>query len=152
MPSTATTVMRTPTAITMAACLPSSTASFDQNRCIGDPLSPPDVRRGPYCTTRGEAGAPRVPAGNYTFLTPTSGSGATHERRSRAVGRSPWPARGQPVGRSDHGGGRPQLHGDGVLRDGHVRLAYGDHADPQPVERAQRHDPRRRRPAGRAER
>ena len=37
----------------------------------------------------------------------------------------------------------PRRHGDGVLRDGGVRVAHRDHADPQPVERAQRDGARR---------
>ena len=36
-----------------------------------------------------------------------------------------------------------------MLRDGDLRVAYGHHTDPQPVERTQRHHPRRQGKAGR---
>ena len=46
--------------------------------------------------------------------------------------------------------GHPRRDGDRLLRDGDVRLAHRHDAHPQPEQRAQRHDPRRPGPAGRA--
>ena len=77
--------------------------------------------------------------------------GARHDqRRPRSPRRQPRPPLRIADRRSGHRGGHPRRHGDGLLRDGGVRLAHRDHADPQPVERAQRHHARRVGPARRA--
>ena len=67
-----------------------------------------------------------------------------------AAGRVSRPAVSATRSGPGHRRGHPLRDGDHLLRDGDLRLAHRDHADPQPEQRAQRHDPRRAGAARRA--